>query len=80
MSIELLTMFFLWSSILNIGIMIVSFLLFRIAHRYIYTVHGGWYKLSNEQIDLAIYRMMTIYKIFLFMFNIVPYVVLRIIA
>ena len=79
MSIDQLLQFFLWCSIINAGLLIFIFLLFKVAHGWIYSIHGRWYRLTEEQFDQMIYRMMLYYKSSFFIFNIVPYVALRII-
>ncbi len=80
MSIDLLRLFFLWCSIINIGLLVIAFVFFKVAHRWIYAIHGGWYRLTEEQFNQAIYQMMILYKICLIVFNIVPYIALRIIS
>ena len=79
MSLYQLLQFFFWCSIINMGLLIFIFLLFKVAHRWIYSIHGKWYRLSEEEFDKVIYRMMLYYKSSIFIFNIVPYFALRII-
>ncbi len=79
MSIDLLLQFFLWCTIINAGLLIFIFLLFKVAHGWIYSIHGRWYRLSEEQFDQAIYKMMIFYKTCMIVFNLVPYFALRII-
>ncbi|MBN2184949.1 MAG: hypothetical protein JW746_06440 [Candidatus Krumholzibacteriota bacterium] len=79
MSVDLLARFFLWCSIINAGLLIFVFLLIKVAHGWIYSIHGRWFSVTEEQFDQIIYRMMLSYKTGLFIFNLVPYVALRII-
>jgi hypothetical protein len=78
MTIEMIREVLLWCSIINIGIFIVSFLLFRFAHDWLYRSRGKWYNLSEEKFDTIYYAMMAFYKTCMIFFNIVPYVALRI--
>jgi hypothetical protein len=42
--------------------------------------HGRWFRLSDEQFDTLHYLGMSIYKIGILLFNLVPFVVLRIVG
>lgn len=79
MSTDQLLQFFLWCTIINAGLLIFVFLLFKVAHGWIYSIHGRWYRLSEEQFDQTIYKMMIFYKTCMIVFNLVPYFALRII-
>ncbi len=79
MSLDLLQRFFLWCTIINAGLLIFVFLLFKVAHGWIYSIHGKWYRVPEEEFNIAIYKMMIFYKTVMFVFNLVPYVALRII-
>jgi len=59
---------------------LVSFLLFRFAHDWIYRFRGKWYNLSEKKFDEVFYLMMAFYKVCILFFNIVPYFALRIIG
>jgi hypothetical protein len=42
-------------------------------------LHGRWFRLSDERFDAIHYAGMTIYKIGILLFNLMPYVALRIV-
>ncbi len=46
----------------------------------IYELHRVWFRLSVEQFDAIYYGAMGIVKIMILVFNVVPYVVLRMLA
>ncbi len=71
--------FFLWSAIVNLGLLMLSFLAFTLGRDFIYRIHGKWYDINKGQFNAIIYSGMVFYKICILFFNIVPYVVLRII-
>jgi hypothetical protein len=72
--------FLLWSSIVNLGLLGVSFFAFTLGSDFIYRVHGQWYDIKKDQFNAIIYSGMMFYKICILFFNIVPYIVLRIIG
>jgi hypothetical protein len=70
--------FLLWSAIINLGLLILSFLAFTFGSDFIYRVHGKWYDIKKDQFNAIVYSGMMFYKICILFFNIVPYIVLRI--
>lgn len=76
MSIGVTRSFLLSCTILNYGILLLWFLVFVFAHDWIRGIHGKWFRLSNEQFDAIHYTGMSIYKIGILLFNLVPLVVL----
>ena len=74
MTIELLSEFLLWCTIMNFGLLIIWWLGFMLLHDMIHRLHGRWFKLSVEQFDAIHYAGMAIYKLAIFMFSLVPYV------
>tara|TARA_R110002072_G_scaffold118775_1_gene251256 strand:- start:5497 stop:5739 length:243 start_codon:yes stop_codon:yes gene_type:complete len=80
MSIELLIKFLGWSAIINLGLLMwwASFIIF--AHDWVYRMHGKWFNLSYEQFDAIHYAGIAFYKLSIILFNVAPYLALRIIA
>ena len=80
MTIEMLSEALLWSSLINIGLLLwwVGFFIF--GRGFIYRMHSRWFKLSEEKFDAIHYSGMTFYKICIFIFNIVPWLALSIIS
>jgi hypothetical protein len=76
MSIELTRSFLLWCTVINYGTLLVWFLVFALAHDWMRHVHGRWFQLSDEQFDSLHYVGMSIYKIGILLFNLVPLIVL----
>jgi len=52
----------------------VTFFIF--GRSFIYRIHNRWFKISEERFDAIHYSGMALYKICIFVFNIVPYIVL----
>lgn len=73
----MITDFLFWSFIINYGILLLWFLVFVSMHDFIYGLHTRWFNLSLEQFDRIHYIGMAIYKLLIFVFNLVPWIVLR---
>ena len=69
-----------WCAIINMGLLLWWFLFMTIAHDWVYRVHGKWFGLSLESFDSIHYAGMAFYKICILLFNIVPYLALRIVT
>ena len=70
----------LWCTVINYGILLIWFLVFILAHDWMYLLHSRWFHLSVEQFDMLHYGGMAIYKIGVLLFNLVPFVALRIVG
>ena len=77
---EALTAFFMWCSVINGGMIILSSIFIMTASNMTYATHKKWFKISRETFDTAMYSFLGLYKIFFFVFNIVPYLALLIIG
>ena len=79
MSIEVVRGVLLWSAVINYGLLVLWALWFLLAPGWSHRI-GRWYRMSPEQMDVIQLAGMTFYKISIILFNIVPYVALRIVA
>ena len=80
MTIDVTRHFLLWSTVINYGVLLVWFLAFVFAHDWIQGIHGRWFRLSRDQFDAVHYAGMSIFKIGIILFNLVPCVVLYILG
>jgi hypothetical protein len=80
MTIEVTRNVLLWCTVINYGVLLVWFLVFVFAHDWIQRIHGRWFHLSHDQFDALHYAGMGIFKIGIILFNLVPFVVLSILA
>jgi Family of unknown function (DUF6868) len=80
MDIETLTHFFGWCIVINITILLWWVLLIIFAHDWVYKIHSKWFYLEQQQFDTVHYAGIAIYKLSIFIFNIAPYLALRIIT
>jgi hypothetical protein len=70
--------FLAWCLILNYGVLIIWFVVFIAAHDQIYDLHSRWFAITRSEFDVAMYYSMAIYKIGVMLFNLMPYLALRI--
>ncbi len=80
MTVETVRDVLLWSAVINYGILLLWFVVFRFAHDWIYRLHGRWFRMSLEQFDATHYSGMAIYKIGVLLFGVAPYIALHIVA
>jgi len=72
--------FFMWCTIINAGLLIISSLLCLCARDWVYQIHSKWFSISREAFNVAIYSFIGLYKIFIIVFNLVPWIALLIIG
>ena len=72
--------FLLWCLILNYGILILWFLVFRFTHEWLFQLHSRWFHFSEERFDAAHYMGMAVYKVGILLFNLAPYLALVLVA
>ncbi len=80
MTIEMLRNGLLWCSLINYGLLIVWFLLFVLPHEWMYRLYGRWFRLTAEQFDAVNFAGIVLYKVGIMLFNMVPYVALRLLG
>ena len=79
MTIDTIRQMLLWCSIINIGLLLISFMIFLAGRGWIYRVHTKWFRLSEEKFDAMWYGILGFYKICVIVFNVVPYIALCIV-
>ena len=80
MSIVIVRKTLLWCTVINYGVLLVWWLFFLFEHDWMYQWHGTWFHLSREQFDALHYAGIALYKIGILLFNLVPYIALRIVG
>lgn len=76
MTIEVVRRFLLWGTVINYGALVTWFLAFVFAHDWMQGIHGKWFHLSRGQFDSLHYAGMSVFKIGILLFYLVPFVVL----
>lgn len=72
--------FLLWCTILNYLVLLLWFAAFSLAHNWMFTLHGRWFRLTAAQFDALHYGGMAVYKIGILLLNLVPLIALNIVA
>jgi hypothetical protein len=80
MSIEVARGALLWCALINYGLLLVWFLLLALPHQWLYRLWGRWFRLSTEQFDTVNFAGIVLYKVGVLLFNLVPYIALRLVA
>ena len=80
MTIETIRGVLAWSAVINFGLLLWWFLFFALAHDWMYRLHGKWFKLTREQFDALHYGGMAVFKLGILLFNLVPYLAMRIVG
>ena len=70
----------LWCVGLNYAFLIVWAGVFVFAHDWVYRLHGRWFKLRVETFDAIHYGGLVVFKLGIFLFNLVPLVALWLVS
>ncbi len=80
MDIQTLTKFFMWCTIINGSILALWTLFCMFTPNLVYRTQSKWFPIPRETFDILIYSFLGLFKIFLLVFNVVPYVALVIVG
>ncbi|MBT8042805.1 MAG: hypothetical protein KJN67_04555 [Pontiella sp.] len=78
MNLELLKEFFMWCTVINAGIFMLTALISIFGRGFIYRVHGRMFDLSKVTVNAMLYGFLAFYKIVFIVFVLVPWIVLMI--
>lgn len=76
MTIEMLSDFFMWCSLINGGILLLWTLFFTLAPDWVYRTQSRWFPLPREAFDSFMYGFIGLFKLLYLVFNLVPYLAL----
>ena len=80
MDIQTLTTFFMWCTILNVGILILWAAFFLFAPDFVYRTQSKWFPIPRETYNVLIYSFLGLFKVLFIVFNVIPYLALLIVA
>lgn len=69
-----------WCTLINTGLLLWWLLFFIFAHDWMYKFHRRWFSLSVEKFDSIHYSGMAFFKSVIILFNLVPYLAMRIVG
>jgi hypothetical protein len=68
-----------WCAVINYSFLLWWFSAFILAHDWMYRFHSRWFHISVETFDAIHYGGIGLFKLGIFLFNLVPYIALRIV-
>ncbi|GAL13216.1 hypothetical protein JCM19233_4218 [Vibrio astriarenae] len=80
LEINVLTEFLGWCTVLNLGLLALSSVLMSMLRPQIASFHGRVSALSEKELNVAYFRYLSHYKIVTLVFNVVPYLALKIMS
>jgi hypothetical protein len=78
MSIAIARSVLLWCTLINYGLLMIGVLVFWLPHGWLHRLWCRRFSLSAEQFDAIGYASIVLYKTLVLVFNLVPYIALRI--
>lgn len=80
MTIQYLEEFFMWMTVINLGLIIFTAMMYMMAKEMIQRFHGKLFGLAPETISAFIYGYLGVYKIVFIVFVLVPWLSLKIMS
>ena len=80
MDLHAVRSFFMWCTILNGGLLLLTSLVLLCAGDFVYRLHGRWFPVGREAFSVARYCFVGFMKVLFLMFNLVPYLALVLIG
>ena len=80
MDIQTLTTFFMWCTILNVALLIFSYLVCAFFGDFSYRINNRFFPISREAFSIVTYSFLGLYKILILVFNVIPYIALLIVG
>jgi len=69
-----------WCTVLNLGVLILAALALVVAGKPIKRLHARLFQLSEDDLSRAYFQYLAQYKIAILVFNLIPYLALRIVG
>ena len=67
-----------WCTVINMGFLLIAALAVSALRDFMMSVHRRMYRLSDDDLGRAYFQYLAQYKIAVFVFNLVPYMALRV--
>ncbi len=80
MDMELLTEFFMWSTVINMVLFTYVTLMCTLFGDWVFKMQGKLFSVERETFNVAVYSFLGFYKIVIIVFNLVPWLALLIIG
>jgi hypothetical protein len=80
MTLETIRAVVAWCSVINLGLLLLWVLFIWLFNDWIYRLHSKWIQISKEQFNAMHYGGMGLFKMGILLFNLVPYLAMRIVG
>jgi hypothetical protein len=80
MTLEVVRDMLAWCTVINLVLLAWWALFIMVAHDWTYKVHSKWVNIPIEKFDAIHYGGIAAFKLVIFVFNLVPYLALRIVG
>jgi hypothetical protein len=77
MTTDVLLQWLGWMTVINASLLSLWVLAFVWIHDWMYRLHSRWFRLTPERFDAIHYGGMALFKMAVMLFNLVPYLALR---
>lgn len=78
MNIAQLTTFFGWCSVINFAVLLFASIAVVLLKDWVMAIHSRWFDLPKETLGAIYMKYLAYYKIGILLFNVAPYVALKI--
>ena len=80
MTLELVRSTLAWCTVMNLILLAWWAVFFFLAHDWTYRMHSKWFRIPVETFDAVHYAGIAFFKLAILLFNLVPYLSLRIVG
>lgn len=77
MTIDLLTKFFAWFTLINYALLLVSWLAMLVMRDFVVSIHNATMHVPEIELPRLYFQFFAFYKVLILTFGLVPYLVLR---
>ena len=77
MTVEFFTSFLAWCTLINLVILVLWFFFLTSGGGWVRRMHGKWFALGDEGFAAVHYRALVYFKVLWVVFNLTPYLALR---
>ena len=69
-----------WCMVINYGILLIWMVFLMSGRIWMYRVHNRWFNIPDQEFNAAHYRLMGQFKLYIMIFNLAPYIAIRIVS
>ena len=79
-NLETLTAFFGWMTVINMGLLIFSTIMLMLLKDFVSRIHGRLFKIPPGELNPLYFRFLANFKVLVLIFNLAPYIALKIMS